>query len=67
VPFVQGSGCGMAGRGSEGFEVMQRTEWGYATHPNIAGALMVGLGCEVMQIPGLMEDYGLKDSDRFIR
>jgi altronate hydrolase len=65
VPFVQGSGCGMAGKGSEGYEVMQRVEWGYANHPNLAGALMVGLGCEVMQIPGLMEDYGLKESDTF--
>ena len=65
VPFVQGSGCGMAGRGSEGFAAMQRTEWGYATHPNLAGALMVGLGCEVMQIPGLVEDYGLKENRMF--
>ena len=65
VPFVHGHGCGMAGRGSEGYDVMQRTEWGYATHPNIAGALMVGLGCEVMQIPGLVEDYGLKENEMF--
>jgi arabinonate dehydratase len=65
VPFIQGSGCGMAGKGSEGFEVMQRTEWGYATHPNIVGTLMVGLGCEVMQIPGLVEDYGLKENEMF--
>ena len=43
VPFVHGTGCGMAGKGSEGFAVMQRTEWGYATHPNIGAALMVGL------------------------
>ena len=55
----------MAGKGCEGFEVMQRTEWGYATHPNIGGALLVGLGCEVMQIPGLMEDYGLKENENF--
>ena len=65
VPFVQGSGCGMAGKGSEGFEVMQRTEWGYATHPNIGGALMVGLGCEVMQIPDLVHHYGLKENELF--
>ncbi len=50
---------------AEGFATLQRTEWGYATHPNIGGALMVGLGCEVMQIPGLMEDYGLEDDDTF--
>jgi len=65
VPFVQGSGCGMAGKGSEGFAAMQRTEWGYATHPNIVGALMVGLGCEVMQIPGLVKDYGLEENEMF--
>ena len=65
VAFVQGSGCGMAGKGSEGFDVMQRTEWGYATHPNLAGALMVGLGCEVMQIPGLVEHYGMKENRMF--
>jgi altronate hydrolase len=65
VPFVQGTGCGMAGKGSEGFEVLERTEWGYANHPNLAGALMVGLGCEVMQIPYLMEDYGLKENPTF--
>jgi altronate hydrolase len=65
VPFVQGSGCGMAGKGSEGFQVMQRTEWGYATHPNLGGALMVGLGCEVMQIPDLVDEYGMKEHDMF--
>jgi altronate hydrolase len=65
VPFVQGTGCGMAGKGSEGFQILQRTEWGYANHPNLSGALMVGLGCEVMQIPDLVEDYGLKENDMF--
>jgi len=65
VPFVQGTGCGMAGRGHEGYDVLQRTEWGYANHPNLAGALMVGLGCEVMQIPDLVENYGLKENDMF--
>ncbi len=65
VPFVMGTGCGMAGRGSEGFQVLQRTEWGYARHPNLAGALMVGLGCEVMQIPDLVDDYGLKENELF--
>ena len=63
---MQGAGCGMAGKG-EGFEALQRTEWGYATHPNVGGALIVGLGCEVMQIPGLMEEYGLKENDTSTR
>jgi altronate hydrolase len=65
VPFVHGTGCGMAGTGSEGFEALQRVEWGYATHPNIGGALMVGLGCEIMQIPDLVKEFGLDGSDNF--
>src|SRR5690242_4757532 len=43
VAFVHGTGCGMAARG-EGWDVLQRTQWGYATHPNLGAALMVGLG-----------------------
>ena len=65
VPFVHGTGCGMAGQGSEGFATLQRTEWGYARHPNIGGALLVGLGCEVMQIPGLMEDNRIEEGETF--
>jgi altronate hydrolase len=64
VPFVHGTGCGMAGQG-EGFDVLKRTLWGHAAHPNLGGALFVGLGCEVFQIPGMMQAYGLKDSDTF--
>ena len=26
----------------EGFEVLKRTQWGYATNPNMGGVLMVG-------------------------
>ena len=62
--FVHGTGCGMAGDG-EGFEALQRVMWGYARHPNHAGVLMVGLGCEMNQIDWLLEAYGLKQSDTF--
>ncbi|WP_282607087.1 UxaA family hydrolase [Pelagibius sp. Alg239-R121] len=64
VSFVHGTGCGMASSG-EGFDNFQRTLWGYASHPNFAGILMIGLGCEVFQIPQLMETYGLSDTDSF--
>ena len=47
----------------EGFANLQRTLWGYARHPNFAAVLMVGLGCEVNQIPVLLDLYGLKESD----
>lgn len=62
--FVHGTGCGMAGDG-DGFEALQRVMWGYAKHPNHAGVLMVGLGCEMNQIDWLLEAYGLKASPTF--
>ncbi len=65
VAFVHGTGCGMAGQGSDGFEALQRVMWGYARHPNHAGVLMVGLGCEMNQIDWLLEAYGLKQGPLF--
>ncbi len=62
--FVHGTGCGMGGDG-EGFEALQRVMWGYARHPNHAGVLMVGLGCEMNQIDWLLEAYGLKQGPLF--
>ncbi|MCV2886840.1 UxaA family hydrolase [Ruegeria aquimaris] len=64
VAFVHGTGCGMAGSG-DGFEALQRVMWGYARHPNHAGVLMVGLGCEMNQIDWLLEAYGLKQGPLF--
>ena len=64
VAFVHGTGCGMAGDG-EGFEALQRVMWGYARHPNHAGVLMVGLGCEMNQLDWLLEAYGLEQGPLF--
>ena len=64
VAFVHGTGCGMADSG-DGFDALQRVMWGYATHPNHAGILMVGLGCEMNQIDWLLEAYGLKQGALF--
>jgi len=64
VPFVHGTGCGMADRG-EGFEVMKRTQWGYASNPNISAVLLVGLGCEVFQIGRMKDEYGIVEGDHF--
>ena len=64
VAFVHGTGCGMAGSG-DGFDALQRVMWGYATHPNHAGILMVGLGCEMNQIDWLLDAYGLKQGKLF--
>ena len=64
VAFVHGTGCGMADSG-DGFEALQRVMWGYARHPNHAGVLMVGLGCEMNQIDWLLEAWGLKQGPTF--
>lgn len=60
VALGHGTGCGMVGQG-EAFELLQRTIAGYARHPNFAGVVLVGLGCEVNQIDCLMEMAGLQE------
>ncbi|MCP4070491.1 MAG: altronate dehydratase [Hyphomicrobiales bacterium] len=64
VPIVHASGCGMSGN-HEGYDTLFRTLTGYAQHPNFAGILLVGLGCEVMQIPDLIGPGGLGDENAF--
>lgn len=53
VPIVHGTGCGMSGK-DEGYATLFRTLQGYARNPNFGGILLVGLGCEVMQVPDLI-------------
>jgi altronate hydrolase len=62
--FVHSTGCGMAGSG-EGYMNLQRTLWGYASHPNFAAVVMVGLGCEVAQLSYLLDMYGIKPGPHF--
>ena len=45
--------------------MLQRTQWGYAAHPNLGAALMVGLGCETFQIGRMKQEYGLVEGDHF--
>ncbi|WP_347303045.1 altronate dehydratase family protein [Croceibacterium sp. TMG7-5b_MA50] len=54
VPITHASGCGMASSG-EGYDVLMRTLWGTAANPNFAAVLVVGLGCEVLQIARLTQ------------
>ncbi|WP_323012228.1 altronate dehydratase family protein [Castellaniella sp.] len=60
VAITHGSGCGMSGDG-EGLVLLQRTLRGYANHPNFAGVLLIGLGCEVNQIAPLVENLDARD------
>ena len=57
VALAHGSGCGMADSGP-GWRALQRVLTGYAGHPNVAAALFVGLGCEVMQISRMKQELG---------
>jgi altronate hydrolase len=59
VAFAQSSGCGMSSP-SEHFDLLRRTIAGYVRHPNLAGALIVGLGCERNQVADLVESQGLE-------
>lgn len=61
VAFAQTTGCGMASP-SPHFDLLRRTIAGYVRHPNIVGALIVGLGCERNQVAELVSSQGLRSS-----
>jgi len=58
MALTHNSGCGLVST-SEGAGVLMRTLRGYAAHPNFGGMLVVGLGCEMVPVQSLVEDYGL--------
>jgi altronate hydrolase/galactarate dehydratase len=64
VPIVHQTGCGMSGR-NEGYQTLMRTLKGYARNPNFGGILLVGLGCEVMQVPDLVGQGRLRPDGNF--
>jgi altronate hydrolase len=64
VAITHHSGCGMPVKG-EGYDLLARTLWGTAANPNFAAILLVGLGCEVIQLARFKQEYGLAESDCF--
>ena len=64
VALTHGSGCAINTE-SEGFKFLERTLWGYASNPNLAGVLIIGLGCETNQISSLMKRYNLVETSNF--
>ncbi|PKP75834.1 MAG: galactonate dehydratase [Alphaproteobacteria bacterium HGW-Alphaproteobacteria-6] len=64
VPIVHGTGCGMSGK-DEGYATLFRTLQGYARNPNFGAILLIGLGCEVMQIPDLIGTGRLRGDGNF--
>lgn len=64
VPIVHRTGCGMSGS-DEGYRALFRTLAGYAQNPNFGGILLVGLGCEVMQVPDLVGRGRMREDGNF--
>lgn len=58
VALTHGSGCGLVPT-SEGGQVLLRTLRGYADHPNVAGLLVLGLGCEMLQVDQVLDGLAL--------
>jgi altronate hydrolase len=54
VPIVHKQGCAMQFDGSD-HRQLDRTLAGFARHPNVAGYLLIGLGCETGQATHLIE------------
>ncbi|TPM36100.1 altronate dehydratase family protein [Mesorhizobium sp. B2-3-4] len=64
ISLVHGTGCGIDTKGPA-YDLLKRTQWGFATNPNVGGVLMVGLGCEAFQIPRWMQSYKIEESTTF--
>jgi altronate hydrolase len=57
VEITHKTGCGMAQ--GEPLKLLRRTLAGYARHPNFSHVIVLGLGCEVNQIGGLLAEHKL--------
>ena len=60
IPFIHESGCGMEMTG-EPMDLLRRTLSGYIRHPNIAGAMVLSLGCERNNLAQFFEEEGLAE------
>ena len=57
VALTHKTGCGMTQ--DEPLTLLRRTLGGYARHANFAAVVVLGLGCEINQIGGLMQEQKL--------
>ncbi|SAL07241.1 altronate dehydratase [Caballeronia arationis] len=59
VPITHSFGCCIDHNG-EGIQQLRRTIGGYAKHPNFAGVLIIGLGCEANQMGAMFVAEGVQ-------
>lgn len=64
IPFIHEIGCGMEMTG-EPMDLLRRTMSGSIRNPNIAGALVMALGCERNNIYGFLDQEKLADAPDF--
>jgi altronate hydrolase len=57
IAFTHKSGCNV--QPGDPFHTLRRVHVGLARHPNIAGYVMIGLGCEGNQVEFLRKDFNL--------
>lgn len=62
VALTHKTGCGMTD--GEPLRLLRRTLAGYARHVNFSHIVVIGLGCEVNQIAGLLAEQRLSDRIR---
>lgn len=53
VPITHEHGCGHGG--PDGIALLRRTLAGYATHPNVGGVVVIGLGCEMNLLEWMLD------------
>lgn len=59
VALTHDTGCGLVPT-SEGAQITRRTLQGYASHPNMAGLLVLGLGCEMLPAATILDGLDLR-------
>jgi altronate hydrolase len=62
VALTHKTGCGMTE--GEPLRLLRRTLGGYARHVNFSHVVVLGLGCEVNQLGGMLTETGLADRVR---
>lgn len=60
IALTHDTGCGLVPT-SEGAQITLRTLRGYASHPNMAGLLVLGLGCEMIATGSILQGLSLRE------
>jgi altronate hydrolase len=65
VPITHSFGCCIDHNG-EGIQQLRRTIGGYVRHPNFAGVLVIGLGCEANQMGAMFVAEGVETGEMMV-